>query len=475
MLFTSKLFLFAFLPTVIFCYYGQKLLAGNRLRNACLLVFSYLFYFFGASTFVLILALSTFTDYCLGLLIDRFRRYAKVWAALSVLINLGLLAYFKYANFMIAETTVFLERIGLQGLHWPAIVLPIGISFFTFQKLSYIFDVYRCHARAMINIGDFALYVAMFPQLVAGPIVRFKDIWDQLKLREETWELFYTGSLRFCWGLGKKVLIADACGQIADVVFATPPALLDTKTAWLGALAYCFQIYFDFSAYSDMAIGLARLFGFQLKENFNRPYAATSITDFWRRWHISLSTWFRDYLYIPLGGNRKGRWRTYLNLIIVFVLCGLWHGANWTFLVWGLYHGFFLVLERAAGGQAKTAIQWYWLKRLLTMTIIVFGWVLFRSGSLSEALLFMKAMVVYKDLPIGYALFQVLNWRNITFLSVAFGATLAAPGLMSCEKLIQTKNPLRAVFSAALILLILPYCAAFVLQGAENAFIYYRF
>ena len=475
MLFASALFLFVFLPAVVACYYGQKLLIRNRLRNVCLLAFSYLFYFFGAHSFVLILAASTLADYCLGLMIDRFRRHARVWITLSLLINLGLLAYFKYANFMIAETNLFLERFGINSLHWSAVALPIGISFFTFQKLSYILDVYRRHVRAMTNLADFALYVAMFPQLVAGPIVRFRDIWDQLRLREETWDLFYTGCLRFCWGLGKKVLIADACGQIADAVFAIPGTMLDMKTAWLGAIAYTFQIYYDFSAYSDMAIGLGRLFGFELKENFHRPYAATCITDFWRRWHISLSTWFRDYLYIPLGGNRKGEWRTYANLVVVFGLCGLWHGANWTFVVWGLYHGLFLVLEKATGLRDRLSSRGRWAKRLVTMVIVIFGWVLFRSDSLAQAMVFMKAMIVYKDFPISYALFKVMHWRNITFLSVAFGATLAAPVLMSCEKMIQTKNPLRAVFSAAMILFVLPYCAAFILQGTDYPFIYFRF
>ena len=335
MLFTSPLFLFIFLPATILAYYSLKPLAGNRTANTVLLLFSYLFYLCGAGPFTLILLGSTLSDYLLGLLIQRYRPMDKLWVALSMMLNIGMLAFFKYTNFFVTEVNTWLTMTGHSTMQWTSVALPIGISFFTFQKISYIVDVYRRHTRPLANFIDFALYVAMFPQLVAGPIVRFKDIWDQLRLRTESWENVYTGALRFCWGLAKKVLIADACGQVADVAFGMNAAALDTKTAWLGALAYSFQIYFDFSAYSDMAIGLARIFGFHLLENFNRPYAANSITDFWRRWHISLSRWFRDYLYIPLGGNRKSPWRTYLNLLTVFTLCGLWHGANWTFVCWG--------------------------------------------------------------------------------------------------------------------------------------------
>jgi alginate O-acetyltransferase complex protein AlgI len=475
MLFSSPIFLFAFLPVVIFCYFIVLSIFGNRGRNMVLLLASYLFYLFGAGHFALFLLGSTAADYLLGLLIDRHRPFAKGYVACSVLINLGLLAYFKYADFFIQEINSAITAWGYGAVAWPKVLLPIGISFFTFQKISYIVDVYRRHTKALANFIDFALYVAMFPQLVAGPIVRFKDIWDQLKLRTETWENFYTGALRFCWGLSKKVLIADACGQIADAVFGLDISLLDTKTAWLGAVAYTFQIYFDFSAYSDMAIGLARLFGFQLLENFNRPYAAVSITDFWRRWHISLSRWFRDYLYIPLGGNRSGRFKTYLNLMIVFTLCGLWHGADWTFVCWGLYHGCLLIVDRVTGLRRISEQRWAWLRRSTTFILVVFGWVLFRADALPAAMAFVKVMIVPVNLPLSYELYSVLHYRNITFLTLAAVTTLGAHWFPTFESLIQHHRPLRTTLSFVYILVVLPYCAAFIIAGTPNPFIYFRF
>lgn len=475
MLFSSPIFLFAFLPAVIFCYFIVLSIFGNRGRNTVLLLASYLFYLFGAGHFALFLLGSTAADYLLGLLIDRHRSFAKGYVACSVLINLGLLAYFKYADFFVQEINSAISAWGYDAVAWPKVLLPIGISFFTFQKISYIVDVYRRHTKALANFIDFALYVAMFPQLVAGPIVRFKDIWDQLKLRTETWDDFCSGALRFCWGLSKKVLIADACGQIADTVFGLDVSLLDTKTAWLGAVAYTFQIYFDFSAYSDMAIGLARLFGFQLLENFNRPYAAVGITDFWRRWHISLSRWFRDYLYIPLGGNRSGRFKTYLNLMIVFTLCGLWHGADWTFVCWGLYHGCLLIIDRVTGLRRIPEQKWAWLRRCTTFILVVFGWVLFRADSLPAAMAFVEVMLVPVNLPLSYELYSVLHYRNITFLTLAAVTTLGAHRFPTFESLIQHHGPLRTTLSFVYILVMLPYCAAFIIAGTPNPFIYFRF
>jgi alginate O-acetyltransferase complex protein AlgI len=475
MLFTTPIFLFAFLPIVILGYYTLQRLSGNRLCNVFLLLASAVFYLFGAGQFALILLGSTAADYLLGRLIDGHRPGAKGWVALSIAVNLGLLIYFKYTNFFIAECNARLASWGYAPVKWAQVVLPIGISFFTFQKISYIVDVYRGHTRALANFFDFALYVAMFPQLVAGPIVRFKDIRDQLVRRAESWDRFCDGAVRFCWGLGKKVLIADACGQIADAAFGLSPALLDTKTAWLGALAYTFQIYFDFSGYSDMAIGLARLFGFELLENFNHPYAAASITEFWQRWHISLSRWFRDYLYIPLGGNRKGGGRTYANLLVVFTLCGLWHGANWTFLVWGLFHGLLLIIERATGLRRRASQGRLSLGRPLAFVLVLLGWVVFRAESLSAALVFLKTMAIPVDRPMTFALYTVLHYRNMVFMALAALGTLGAGHLPTCEDLIDRPGLLRAATGTALILGVLPYCAAFILAGASHPFIYFRF
>jgi alginate O-acetyltransferase complex protein AlgI len=398
-----------------------------------------------------------------------------LWLTLSLLLNLGILAYFKYANFLIAELNRILLGLKFFPIEWNEVILPIGISFFTFQKLSYIIDVYRGKSRALVNVIDFALYIAMFPQLIAGPIVRYSFIRQQLKARRESWLDFYNGTLRFCWGLLKKVVIANSCARITDVIFGLNLELLDTKVAWLGAITYTLQIYFDFSAYSDMAIGLGMLFGFAFPENFERPYSAISITDFWRRWHITLSRWFRDYLYIPLGGNRRTNTRTCLNMGIVCVLCGLWHGANWTFLLWGIYHGTFLIIERITGLREVSREKFKILRRFITLFIVVIGWVLFRSENTSQAIEFIGAMFTLTDLPMSYELSMSLNYRNLLSLMAAL-SVFFLPGDFSLIKiLIDKKDPVPLFAGALLILLVLPYCTALIAGGAGSPFIYYRF
>jgi alginate O-acetyltransferase complex protein AlgI len=475
MVFSTTIFLFAFLPAVIISYYGQQLLSAKKLRNLALLFFSYLFYFYGAAGFLLILILSTLADYVFGRLIDHKAKYKRVWLSFSLLLNLGLLAYFKYANFFVAELNDFLSGFKFFPIEWNAVILPIGISFFTFQKLSYIIDVYRGKSRALENIIDFALYIAMFPQLIAGPIVRFSYIKSQLKERRESWDDCYNGILRFCWGLGKKVVIANVCGQITDVIFDLNLELLDTKVAWLGAVTYTLQIYFDFSAYSDMAIGLGMLFGFTFPENFKRPYSAVSITDFWRRWHITLSRWFRDYLYIPLGGNRRSTTRTCLNMTIVFILCGLWHGANWTFLFWGIYHGVFLVLERITGMREISPEKYKICRRIITLLIVTIGWVLFRSEDITQAIGFLGRMFTLTDLPISYELSLALNYRNLLILMAALPVFFLPGNFILITILINKKDPVPLLAGALMILLVLPYCAALIVGGASSPFIYYRF
>jgi alginate O-acetyltransferase complex protein AlgI len=475
MVFSSTIFLFGFLPAVIISYYGQRLLFQKSLRNAVLLFFSYLFYLYGAASFLLILMFSTVADYVFGLLIEKDANRKRLWLVLSVLLNIGLLAYFKYANFFIGELNGVLVNFGFSGAEWKHVILPIGISFFTFQKLSYVIDVYRGTARALENIIDFALYVALFPQLIAGPIVRFSYISSQLKGREESWDSFYKGVMRLSWGLAKKVIIANSCGNIADVVFGLDPATLDTKTAWLGSLAYTLQIYFDFSAYSDMAIGLGMLFGFKLPENFNRPYSAVSITDFWRRWHISLSSWFKDYVYIPLGGNREGMVKACINMVVVFILCGLWHGANWTFLLWGLYHGLFLILERLSGLRDIPAEEYRYARRATTLLIVIVGWVFFRSENISQAIQFLGVMFTASDLPLSYELSLVLNYRNILFMMTAFTVFFLPADFSGINYLTWKKDPIALLAGALLILLLLPYCAALIVGGSSSPFIYYRF
>ena len=475
MVFSTTIFLFGFLPAVIIVYFGQQLVAPKRLRNTVLLCFSYLFYLYGAAGFLLILIISTLADYVLGQLIERRHTLKRLWLSMSLILNIGLLAYFKYANFFVGELNHLLGLGQHPPIEWQTVALPIGISFFTFQKISYIIDVYRQKSPALNNLVDFALYIAMFPQLIAGPIVRFSTIRDQLKGRSESWHNFYNGIIRFCWGLAKKVIIANACGQITDVVFSLNPEMLDTKVAWLGALGYTLQIYFDFSAYSDMAIGLGMLFGFTLPENFNRPYSSVSITDFWRRWHITLGRWFKDYLYIPLGGNRRGTTRACLNMTIVFVLCGLWHGANWTFLIWGIYHGGFLVVERLSGLRDLSQNQYRLIRRLVTLLIVMVGWVLFRSENLSQAIEFLTAMFTLSDLPISYELSRALNYRNILFLMAGLPVFFLPADVSLIKNILERKDPVPVLAGVLLILLLLPYCAALIVGGASSPFIYYRF
>ncbi|BBO66467.1 alginate O-acetyltransferase [Desulfosarcina alkanivorans] len=475
MVFSSIFFLFAFLPLAILGYYGQYVLLGNRLRNLALLILSYLFYLFGAPGFILFLAGSTVFDYAMGRLMDRCERRKRWWLILSLLVNLGLLAWFKYANFMVAETAGYLARMGIDLSGWEAVALPVGISFFTFQKLSYTIDVYRGRCRPIASLIDFSMYVALFPQLVAGPIVRFRDIYGQIGSRVESWTLFYAGAVRFCWGLCKKVILADTCGRFADVIFSLSPGELDTAVAWMGALAYTLQIYLDFSAYSDMAIGLGMLFGFRFLENFNRPYSAVSLTDFWRRWHISLSRWFRDYLYIPMGGNRKGAARTYLNLTVVFLLCGFWHGANWTFVIWGAYHGLFLVIERIMGLRRIPENRLRGLRRLATLLVVVCGWVIFRCDDPGQAARFFTAMftLTARDMPAAVA--GLMDLKN-TLLMLFAATTLILPSSGQDDgPLLDTRPFVAATVGIVLFMVLLPWCMAIMASGSQNPFIYYRF
>ena len=475
MVFSSTFFLFGFLPAIIIIYYGQRLLFHQRLRNAVLLFCSYLFYLYGAANFLLILILSTLVDYLFGRLIQQNLRPRRLWLVLSLTFNLGLLAYFKYANFFISELNSAIINFGISSIEWREVILPIGISFFTFKKISYIIDIYRKKAYGLENVIDFALYIAMFPQLIAGPIVRFSYISSQLKNRRESWDFFYQGSMRFCWGLVKKVMIANSCGRIADTIFSLDLELLDTKIAWLGAITYTLQIYFDFSAYTDMAIGIGMLFGFTTPENFNRPYSAVSITDFWRRWHITLGQWFKNYLYIPLGGNRMGVIRTCFNLVFVFILCGFWHGANWTFLIWGIYHGVFLILERISGIRDVSPDKNQVVRRTITLLIVTVGWVIFRSDNISQAIGYFGAMFTITNLPLSYELSLALNYRDVFFVLAAMPVFLLPADFSAIGTIANKKNPILLFASALMILLLLPYCAALILGGSVGPFIYYRF
>ena len=339
MVFSSMVFLWVFLPIVFVLAF---LIRKPRYQNVLLVIASLIFYAWGEPRYVLLLLFSIVMNWLFGLAIDGFGKQKKLWLILNILANLGLLGYFKYGNLFISTINRF--RPG-QELPLLSVTLPIGISFFTFQALSYTIDLYRGKFKVQKNLLHMALYMCLFPQLLSGPIVKYKDIYTELTERTMTREKVALGFRRFLYGLGKKVIIANVLGEVVDTLYGMDPGAMGSGAAWCAAILYTLQIYYDFAGYSDMAIGTAQLFGFNYPENFNYPYISSSIQEFWRRWHISLSTWFRDYLYIPLGGNRKGKYRTYLNLWIVFAVTGFWHGARWTFLGWGLYHGFFMMIE----------------------------------------------------------------------------------------------------------------------------------
>jgi len=369
MVFTSFAFLFLFLPTFLAGYFA----VGKRYRNVWLLLWSLVFYGWERPSWVLIMLASTVLDFTVGRLmgpVDEARRHRKLLLVLSIVANLGLLAWFKYANFFVHTT----EAITGAAFTWTDIALPVGISFYTFQSMSYTIDVYRGDVRPTRSLVDFACYVAMFPQLVAGPIVRYRDVEAQVRSRDHSTTLFGAGALCFCLGFCKKVLIADVMDPIVRVGLALPaPGLVES---WTTLVAYTMQIYFDFSGYSDMAVGLGLMLGFRFPKNFDSPYKSQSITEAWRRWHISLSTWLRDYLYIPLGGNRRGPFRTYVNLMLTMLLGGLWHGANWPFVLWGAYHGAWLCIERMRGGPLHANLPRP-LRIAVTWLIFSFGWSMF--------------------------------------------------------------------------------------------------
>ena len=389
MVFSSPIFLFLFFPITLAVYF----LLPRRLRNLWLLAASLVFYGWGEPRFLIVMLASIVCNFVLALWIDRVHGTAQARAAVAVavVINIGLLAVFKYTNFIVDGLNLLFHTDGIAPIVIPFVALPIGISFFTFHALSYVIDVYRGDAPAQRNPFDMALYISLFSQLIAGPIIRYHDIAPQLRDRVVTRAMFARGVERFIVGLGKKVLIANTLAVPADLIFSLPPDQLTTGVAWFGLVCYTLQIYFDFSGYSDMAIGLGLMFGFRFLENFNYPYISQSVTEFWRRWHISLSTWFRDYLYIPLGGNRVAPWRVYFNLITVFFLCGLWHGASMNFVIWGLYFGAFLVLERL-GLAAWLTSWWAPLRHAYLLVVVMVSWVFFRATTLPDAWTFLLAM-----------------------------------------------------------------------------------
>lgn len=390
MLFSSLVFLWFFLPAAVFLYY---LAPGRNAKNIVLFAASLIFYGWGGPRYLLLVLLTALLCYAAGLCLDAAgERTAlkKLSVGVFVLITLGILGYFKYYNFFAATAG---RLAGKELFPLRDIVLPLGISFYTFQAISYVVDVYRGKSPAQKNLFHMALYLFLFPQILSGPIIKYHQVAGQLTNRNETISMQFYGIKRFVYGLAKKVLLANTFGQSVDYIMGVPSGQMGTLTAWLAVILYTLQIYYDFSGYSDMAIGLGRIFGFYYEENFNYPSLSSSITEFWRRWHISLSTWFRDYLYIPLGGNRKGLGRTCVNLFIVFLATGLWHGASMTFIIWGIYHGIFILSERLWLKKVLDRNPVKFLNHLYAMVVVVFGWLLFRAPSMTYAIDLAKAMI----------------------------------------------------------------------------------
>ncbi len=471
MVFSSLLFLFRFLPIVMLLYF----VLPKKFRNALLFIASLIFYAWGEPIYVTLMIFSTVVDYTHGMMVDRFKRKnnmraARIAVASSMIINLSLLGFFKYSDFLITNINgIFGTEIGLLNL-----ALPIGISFYTFQTMSYTIDVYRGDAEIQRNIISFGAYVALFPQLIAGPIVQFKTIAEQLDHRRENFDDFASGVSRFMTGLGKKVLLANNAGIIWDTVLAYDLDNLPVLTAWIGILAYSFQIYFDFSGYSDMAIGLGRMLGFKFLENFNYPYISKSITEFWRRWHISLGTWFRDYVYIPLGGNRKGPAKHIRNICIVWLLTGIWHGANWNFIIWGVYFGILLLIEKFFLAKILQKLPTA-ISHVYTLFLVVISWAIFAIEDMSKIGKYLGAMFGAGGSLADTNSFYLLISNAILFIILAVASTPAPKAI--AEKLITKlgDRPTNAIVKNAFFAVILLLSTAYIVDASYNPFLYFRF
>ena len=468
MLFSSIVFLFTFLPAVMILYY----LLPVRFRNVILLLASLVFYAWGEPVYLFLMLLSILFNYFSGLDIARNlqdKRAAKRSLVFNLIINLAVLGFFKYEGFVLDTLN------GILPVHisYHALPLPIGISFYTFQILSYIIDVYRGNVKVQTNLPNFALYVTMFPQLIAGPIVQYADVDEQLASREVSWTKFGEGSMYFIRGLAKKVLLANTSGMIFTEVSGLAKDNIAVMTAWLGAFAYMFQIYFDFSGYSDMAIGLGKMFGFEFNMNFNYPYVSKSITEFWRRWHISLSSWFRDYVYIPLGGNRVSKIKHIRNLLIVWFLTGLWHGAAWNFVAWGLYYGVLLIIEKYLLSPVLDRLPDV-VRHIYSIVLVVIGWVLFFSSSFGQAADYIRVM--FGAGAHGFAdreSMYLLTSNLILWLILIFGSTPLVH--FRYEHMLRTKKWNTTIINSVVYAALFIVCIAYLVTETYNPFLYFRF
>lgn len=481
MVFSSESFLFLFLPVFLLAYYATP----TRFKSYAILAGSYIFYAWWRVDFLGLLFLTTAFAYVIGQKISQHRGTARgrTYLIIGVVGCLGVLGVFKYLNFFVDSFAMLMgtDAAGL-GVHWR-LILPIGISFYVFQALSYLIDVHRGDATADAPFIDFAAFIALFPQLIAGPILRYKDLEDQFRERTHSLEMFGDGFARFIIGLGKKVILADAVAPLADLAFATDnPGM---ALAWAGAVAYMLQLYFDFSGYSDMAIGLGKMMGFNFLENFRFPYISKSITEFWRRWHISLSNWLRDYLYIALGGNRKGAARTYVNLMTVMVLGGLWHGANWTFVIWGFWHGALLAAERYTGWDRRAKNHWYALP--LTLLFVMLGWVMFRAAYVGEAFEIYGGMIGLNGLIGDHTVWLSVTRESLALAGLAVVVVFAEPHISAALRAAQpgigqvqsdgtvVANPTMQVVNALAVLLIGTVTILKLAEQSFSPFLYFQF
>ena len=469
MLFSSITFVFIFLPIVIILCLVSK----PKFHNLILLLTSILFYAFGEPKYFLIMLSIVLVSYLGAICIDKFSEYKKHFLVLTILSDLSFLIYFKYFNFIV-------ENLNLLNIHhfdFIKVVMPIGISFYTFQALSYVIDVYRSEVKVQKNLYKLALYICLFPQLVAGPIIKYHDIEDAIDSRQINFEDVSIGIKRFIIGLSKKMLIANTLGLVADKIFAQDPSTIPHFVAWLGSFAYTFQLFFDFSGYSDMAIGLGLIFGFKFMENFNYPYISKSITEFWRRWHISLSTWFKQYVYIPLGGNKEGMLKTVRNLGIVFLLTGIWHGAAWTFVVWGIWHGFFIIIEKLLNikqfDEKYTKLWQIILRHIYCILIFTIGWVIFRSDSLNYAMHYISNMFGFMHIEeknVAYDLSYYIDVYEILMFMAAFICSIPV-----FKNILQSKSVMKNICVNIWLLILFILSASAMAATTYNPFIYFRF
>ena len=471
MVFSSAIFLFVFLPIVCALYF---IVPGIKGKNTLLIIASLIFYAFGEPIYILLMIGSIIANYIFCLMEGRFSKAnniagKKIVLIIAVICNIGVLCVFKYTAFILEN----INYAGRLNIKIPGIALPIGISFYTFQTMSYTIDVYRGEAKVQKNFITFGAYVALFPQLIAGPIVRYQTVAEQMDSRKETLDLFKQGVLRFVVGLGKKVLIANQVGALWNEIAQTKVNMLTTSQAWLGAVAFTLQIYFDFSGYSDMAIGLGKMFGFEFLENFDYPYESKSITEFWRRWHISLGTWFKEYVYFPLGGNRKGKKRQFLNIAIVWCLTGLWHGAAICFVVWGVYYGLLLIIEKSILKKFLDRLPAF-IARIYTLVIVTVGWSIFSWPDMIDGGRYLKTMFGLDGAGIGnsHTAFMLLNYRFVLLMGI-IGSTSLAKRLSN--RILPDGTLRREILAALFVFLILGICMAYLINSSYNPFLYFRF